>query len=266
MKNRLYWLLILSIFIFVWFIYLISREESNKNLVTKTWAVLKDEKKIIFRKADFENKKISWTWKIEELREKNINYAYFNINSEKFYFNIVDSKLEISFWEKKIWVFDVVLKEDIKVSEIFWDKNIFLIELWEKKYIYSKKYSFIKEFQTKLDIEYSKISISDFIFFSKDKWSFVLYKEKNDLEYFSLFTDFIFHKDYYIWIIASFDEDKKKRFSLNWNKNYILSYNPITKEKKIIYELDFLPKKIWQEDEKIFIENFNQEKFIIENY
>lgn len=267
MKNRLLWLLLLSIIIFVWFIWLLDREEKKKNNLkkeVKTWTLV--EKNTILKKLEEEKKQQINSWKIEELKNISSNYAYFNVNSEKFYFNIIWEKLELKNEENSLWFFDVVLKKDLKISEIFWAEKYFLIEIWEKKYIYSIDYWFLKNFETKLKIDFSKYSSWNFIFFSEGKWSFVLYKDKNELEYFALFNDFIFYKNWYIWIIYSSDSEKKSRFSLYWNKNFILYFEPNTKEQKVIYEIDFWVKKIYELENKIFLENDSWEKFFLENF
>lgn len=263
MKNRILWLLLLSLVIFAWMIWLLIREEKKKNNLENQIWTWKIEKNIIFKKID-EEKKETNSWEIQE----NIswNYAYFKINSEDFYFNIVWERLELKNTEKSLWFFEVVLKKDLKVSEIFWVEKYFLIEVWEKKYIYSKKFWILKDFQTKLEISYSKYSSWNFVFFSEGKWSFVLFKEKKELEYFALFNDFIFYKNWYIWIIYSSDSEKKSRFSLEWYKNFVLYFEPETKNQKIIYEISFSPKKIYEFEEKIFFENEVWEKFILENY
>lgn len=270
MKNRLLWLLIISIFVFVGFIYLINREisekKSEKNIINNSWIL--EENKIIFKKIEEEKQSASWleiennSWTLEE---KGDHFAYFLVNSEKFFFDIVWEKLELKNGENSLWFFDVVLKNDLKISEIFSEKKLFLIEIWEKKYIYSKENWFLKDFETKLQISYWKISDWNFLFFSEGKWIFVLYKEKNELEYLSLFTDFIFYKNWYIWIISENDTEKKSRFWLSW-KNIVFYFEPKTWEKKIIYDLEFFPKKIWEENSKIFLENDKNEKFILENY
>lgn len=267
MKNRLYWFLILVFVIFIAFFYLISRDKSkNNSLETKTWVVVEKKQEIIFLKENSIDEVESNSWKIEDIKERASNFAYFNLDSNKFYFNIIWDKLELKLNSEHLWFFEVVLKNDINVSKILWEKDLFLVEIWENKYIYSKNNWFIKHFETKLTITYSKFSDSDFVFFSEQKGAFILAKSKNNLEYFPIFSDFIFYKSAYIWIISSSDEEKKSRFKLSWNKNFVLYYNPKTQETKLIYDLDFLPKKIWQENKKIFLENWNWEKFSLENY
>lgn len=265
MKNRLYWFLLLVLIVFVWLVYLIFRQETKRiENTNQSWAL--EENKIIFTKIEKEKEKTSNTGKIQEIRDKNTNYAYFNVSGEKFYFNIVWEKLELKHSGDVLWYFDVVLKKDLKVSEILWQEKLFFIEIWEKKYIYSELSWFVKNFETKLEINYSKISLWNFIFYSENKGAFVLYKDKNELEYFSLFNDFIFYKTWYIWVVSGSDTEKKSRFWLKNSKNYILFYDPKTKNQKIVYELNFMPTKIYESDEKIYFENKELEKFSIENY
>ncbi|PZM82188.1 hypothetical protein DLH72_04350, partial [Candidatus Gracilibacteria bacterium] len=205
MKNRLYGFLILVFVIFIAFFYLISREKSRNNIETKTGIILEEKQEIIFLKEENNNEISSNSGKMEDIKQKVTNYAYFNINTDKFYFNIIGDKLELKLNSEHLGFFDVVLKNDINVSKIFGEKDLFLVEIGEKKYIYSKNNGFIKNFETKLFITYSKISDSDFIFFSEQKGAFILSKSKNNLEYFPIFSDFIFYKSSYIGIISSLD-------------------------------------------------------------
>lgn len=259
MKNKIFWFLILSIFIFIWGLWLLWRDISEKNILEND-KNFSEEKEVIFQKYENNNFENSWF-----LDWENESYAYFYLSEEKFYFDVVWEKLELKNFENSIWFFDFALKKDLNILEIFWDWKIFLIEIWDKKYIYSKKDWLIKNFETKLKIDYGKKSDWNFIFFSDWKWAFVLYKDKNEIEYFSLFLDFVFYKNWYIWIISENDYNRFSRFDVS-GKNIILYFEPKTWDKKIIYNLDFLPKKIWQEDGKIFLENNKNEKFSIENY
>lgn len=268
MKNRIFWFLILVFVIFWVLLYFMFKQEQAKNNI-ETWTWINSwslEEKVVFSK-------ISSSWnietsenKIENLREKASNFAYFRIWENKFYFNVSGEKLELKVWEKNIWFFDLVLAHEIKVSEIFWLTKTFLIELKDKKIIYSLENDILKEFETKLDITYWKFSNWNFVFFSKDKWTFVLFKEKSDLEFFPIFSDFVFYKSWYIWIIWREDSERKSRFEIESSKNIVLYFDPKTKEKKVIFELDFQPIKIFEKDEKIFLQTPNGEYFSIENF
>lgn len=266
MKNRLLGFFILVIMIFVWAFWLLSRQVTEKNISWNENFSWENEEKIIFQELEKTEEIQTSSWRIDEITKQNSNFSYFKIWEEEFFFNIVNSKLEIKFWEKKIWYFDVVLESEIKVSEIFWWEKIFLIELWEKKYIYSKNSWFLKDFETELKINYAKVSEWNYLFFSEGKWSFVLYKQKNQLEFFHLFEDFIFYKNWYIWIVWENEEIRKNKFWLEWKKNFVIYFEPKTKETKIIYELDFLPKNIWQTGEKIFLINTKNSIFFVENF
>lgn len=264
MKNRLFWLFIISLVILIWFFIFLFKLEDNKNNLEKNKWITENNTNLLKLKT-IKKEEIN-SWYIEEFSTLPLNYAYFYVNYEKFFFDIVWKRLELKLWENSLWFFDIVLKDDLNISEIFWENKYFLIEIWENKYIYSKQKWFIKKFETKLKITYSKYSNGNFIFFSDEKWSFILYKDKNDLEYFPLFKDFIFYKDWYIWIIDYLDFERKSRFSLPWSKNIIFYFEPDTNKQKIIYELDFYPKKIYEFENKIFFENKNDDKFFLENY
>ena len=268
MKNRLFWFLLLVLIIFVAFVYLINRQESQKNIKkeTSSWSTQSEQSKATLTKILDLDKKETNSWKIENLKWNQSNFAFFDVDGEKFSFNIIDQKLELKIWEQSLGFFEIVLKNDLNVLKIFWESGLFLIEIGEKKYIYSKNNWFLKNFETKLNINYAKISESNLIIFSENKWTFVLYKDKTELEYFSLFDDFIFYKDWFIWIIWASDSEKKKRFFINDSKNILYFYDPIAKIWKIIYKLDFLPKKFWEGNSEIVLENEKWEKFSLKNY
>lgn len=261
MKNRLLWILILAIFIFVWFFYLISREIKPKNEKnTNSWIVKNVEEKVNLKKISEKTN----SWQIEKNNEKENNFAYFGFGEDKFRFNINNSKLEIKLNENSLGFFEVILSKEINVQKIYGEEWLFLISLWKERKIYSKKTWFVKEFSSKLFIDYAKISETNFIFYSNWKWAFVLEKNKNELEYFSLFSDFIYFKNGYISFILAENSELKNRFKISSNNNFLIYFDPETKEVKKILELNFLPKKIWQENSKIFLENEKNEKFELE--
>lgn len=269
MKNRILWILILSIFILIGFFYLSSREVEKKNQV-EIWTWNLEETKKIPKLEKLEIKKQEEkkdnSEKIEDLKAKENNFAYFNFWEEKFYFNVKNGKLELKNNENNLWFFDLVLQKDLNISKIYPQNDLFLVEIWEKKYIYSKKNVFIKDFQTKLFINYSKFSDWNFIFFSDWKGSFVLYKNKNELEYFSIFNDFIFYWKWYLWIVNNSDLELKNRFGIKNDKNSVVFYVPENNFSKKVVDFDFALRKIWQENGKIFLENESWEKFILKDF
>ena len=57
-----------------------------------------------------------------------------------------------------------------------------------------------------------------------------------------------------------------KKFFINDSKNILYFYDAIAKIWKIIYKLDFLPKKFWEGNSEIVLENEKWEKFSLKNY
>ena len=70
MKNRLFWFLLLVLIIFVAFVYLINRQESQKNIKkeTSSWNTQSEQSKAILKKILDLDKKETNSWKIENLK------------------------------------------------------------------------------------------------------------------------------------------------------------------------------------------------------
>lgn len=85
-----------------------------------------------------------------------------------------------------------------------------------------------------------------------EPWVFVLNKN-NELKYNPKFDDFILYNNNYIWYIKSISEDKISDLWLKSGKNYLIEYNPISLEYKVILEPNINIDKIIKEKDNIYI-------------
>lgn len=213
----------------------------------------------------FDNKLITDKNKILNLKNSKLHYASFYLEwIWEFYFNKANN-LELFFENKKIWSFDIVEKDLIKLENIYnnsskYDKNYFYLEIGNKKFIYSIKNLDYKEINLNVKINYIK-SNNDILSIVTGKWTFIYNYLNWKQEYFSLFNDFVFYKN---WYIAIFIKDDKIRINNFWlednNKDKIIFFNTETKEKKLLYEAELDLNKIMSIGDKIiFIDKDNNE-------
>ena len=214
-----------------------------------------------------QEQKLSNKEKIEELRKAKSYYATFKLdNGKNFYFTEKSWKLTLSYLENNIASFDIVDKEDIFIKEVYWDDNSIFLQLWSKKYLYNLTSNFLQEIDLNIELDYIKYWNNNYIFVTS-KGSFVYDIRTNNLEYFSLFKDFIYFEDYYVWFVKTTEERILKNLWFEGkNGNIVISYNPFNKEKKIIYETSVDFSKIINRNWNILLINNNGEEYVLENF
>ena len=152
----------------------------------------------------------------------------------------------------------------INYKNIFWEDDYVFFQKNNKLNFYNLKDNSSFDIIFKPNINYIKKSWENTYIINTNVWSFLFNILNKKLEYFSLFWDFIIVWDNYIWIINNDDEIRKKNFDLedkNWN--FIILYNKLTKNKKIIYTFDNKIIKVYKKENKIFIEDEKSNKFEI---
>lgn len=264
MKNRLLWLLILSVFVIIGLFYIVSLDKkTEKNTENQTQN--KEKNKVILKKIkaekEIELKKVEETTKekITRLKEENKYYKIITLWENKFYFQVSWKRLELFLNKKSIWFFDVFFKNMINIKQIYSNENKFLIEIWNKKYIYNKINWSLENFILKIPILYAKETDINYII-KTTKWIFLFSKGK--IEYSQIFSDFIYYNNWYLWILNLDDKNRRKNLGFEKNtKNLIIYYNPLSKEKKKIFEADFQISKIYKNWNKIFVENKKWDKY-----
>jgi len=285
LSNRVLWLLLLFsiigafyIFYQVFFKIKLTSLEINSNIWAFSWTIenIKFSKNFYCKEKKCSIKEIPpFDYKIV-INKKNYKRSVYNLDLSK------KNKLDI-FLEKEITV-NPVSKEDIslrekiisenknklefswrniKYNKIIWNDDLVYFVQNNKLYFYNLKNnnSFLINF--KPNINYIKILENNNLLINTYVWSFIFNVLNKDLEYFSLFSDFVILKDWnYIWVINNNDEIRKKNFDLN-KGNFLLNYNPKTKEKYILKTFDLKINKIYILNNKIYIENGEWAKFEI---
>ena len=246
-------------------------ETIQKNIViekNKTTELKIDfEKKISLKKLEEEKKELTNLEKVDLLRKEWIYESYIkNKEWKEIYLKENKNKLELYLWKQLIWIFDIPENKKSDILEVFWSNNYILLKLWEKKYLYSLVSKQSYGIDLNIDINYIKLWENDNFIIVTDKWSFIFNKKKFSLEYFLFFHDFVFYKEWYIWIIKSDDSNRKNNLELNDSKNdIVLFYNPDNKEKKILYNLKEEIDKIFIENSEVILLKESWEKYTLEN-
>lgn len=272
MSNRILWILILFLFIvfsFVYwtFFYLPAKTEEKQ----KQEQLLQEQRKEILlvevKQEQVEENKVelSSQEKIEELKKLKSFYKIIELENNKFYFSKKDNFLELKINEKIIWNFDLVPETELWVLNIYSSGDDFYILNWNKKYIYNQNTGLVSELDLAIDINYIKRS-EDLYIIKTEKGSFVYDKTNKNLEYFNFFEDFVYYKDFYIWIINKDDDRRLKNLnldSISWNS--IFKYNPRTKEKVSLYETNLSLEKIYNLGSEIYFIDSNNKTYKLEN-
>lgn len=272
MSNRLIWILIIFAFCIFWFIYwtyfyIPSKIEEKQR---QEQMALEQKKEITLvevenLKNDNKIKELTPQEKIEELKKINSFYKIIEIESDIFYFSKKDNILELKLWEKIVWNFDLVPVDKLSISRVYSSGDDYYILNWNKKYIYNSSSDLLLELDLTIDIDYIKRSENLYII-KTEKGSFIFDRSTKNLEYFTFFDDFVYYKDFYIWIIKKDDERRLKNLSISSiNGNSIFKYNPKTKEKKSLYETSLDLEKIYFEGDFIYFVDSNDEVYKLEN-
>lgn len=277
MSNRLLWILIILWFIWAGYLYYNLKYLPNKQLEIKAQII---EQKKIKVKQDEAKKEVKLTkqvidkveltseQKIQELKWEKQNYKTFNLkNGSKVYFKEENNKLDLYLDSVKIWNFDLVYPNFLKVREIEWSLNDLYIEVGNSKFYYNSNSWVIDEIDLKIDVIYVKKATADNLIFVTTKGSFNYSISNKTLEYFSYFNDYIILKDWYIWLVK---KDEKRILNNLWfetenDSDLIVYYNPNTKEKRIINRPKLDIQKIYMVNDKLFISDIDWNIYELEN-
>lgn len=272
MSNRLIWILIVFSFGVFWFIYwtyfyIPSKIEEKQRQEQIALEQKKEIKLVEIKELEKENeiKELTPQEKIEELKRINSFYKIIEIETDVFYFSKKDNILEVKLGEKIVWNFDLVPVDKLSISRVYSSWDDYYILNWNKKYIYNSVSDLLIELDLTIDIDYIKRSENLYII-KTQKWSFIFDRNTKTLEYFTFFDDFVYYKDFYIWIIKKDDERRLKNLSISSIKgNSIFKYNPKTKEKKSLYETNLDLEKIYNLWDEIYFIDSNSKTYKLEN-
>ena len=205
--------------------------------------------------------------KINKIKSLNSHFAYFFIDKIwNFYFDEnQDKKLDLSFENTKIWTFEKAEKQEIRLEKIY-NSNYFYLEIWNKKIIYNLDSLDYKEINLKIKIDYIKRWINNIFLIKTDKWTFTYDFQNEILNYFSLFSDFVYYENWYIAVVKKDDLTRINNLWLENNKKEKIIYFDIEKkEKKLLFESDFSLNKIVKIENNIIFFNENNQEYSL-NY
>lgn len=271
-KNKFFSILILifMMIVGVFFYYLKYIPYQNKKIKEQEiqkQKELEEAKAPKFIKQDIQKIELTNAQKIDELRDKKNYYKVIKLsNYSKAYFKKENDNLLLSYLWNKVWNFDFVSENDLNVMLIEWTDTSLFIKVWENKYYYDSNTNQINKIDLNIAVKYVKVWQEDSLLIVTEKGTFIYNKYKNELDYFSYFNDFVYYKDWYIWIV---NQGEDRIFRNLWyteeKQNLIVYYNPKTKHKEIRKKTDEIIKKIFIFWWSIFIKTGNDKLFKIEN-
>ena len=166
MSNRILWVLIIIWFIWVWYLYYNLTYLPNKEL--KIQKQLDEQQQIIEQEKEVKkdivltkqiNDKVETTnqQKIEELKANNTKYKTFTLdNWKKIYFLEFSNKLDLYVNDNKIWNFELVSPEFLRLELVDWSISDLYIEVWGDKFYYDSIYKNIVKVNLDIDVIYVK--------------------------------------------------------------------------------------------------------------
>lgn len=229
------------------------------------------EKKVLLEKKEIGLEKvIDKKEKLKELSKK-IKYYFYdsNPNFGEVYLNENSGSLDlyINDWsEKFLKKFSLVGKENMKTFFVVWDFSKVVIKVGKEYFYYDKISLEFNKLDLSLNLKYVKTFDNKTLLFVTEKWSFYYNLGSKTFEYFNLFEDFVLVDDFYIWYIYQTDDLRKNNLwftDKTWD--LIVFYNPDSKEKKVLLNVDFVFSKLYLEENKIMVESDIWEKYEVKN-
>lgn len=252
---------------FVWEVQIPRNWKVNAKFLLKKETVLVPEKSVETFWQNVSTSKIDELRALGTIKEK---YAYFDMGDLWIYYfeeNTDSLALYNSLSGTITKIYDVpkVDKGNLAISLVASFKKQLFIEAWDNKYIYDIDNGNVYNFSIKIPVKYVKtVDLAGNYQIVTEKWVFLYSSKTWNLEYFSMFSDFIYYDDSsYIWVIFSGEDDKKKDYSISWNNNIVLYYNYKTKEKKILMDTSINISKIVKEGENIYVYDSDNKRYLL---
>lgn len=249
---------------FIWEVQIPRNGKINAKFLLKKETVLIPENNVEQTQSKNKIDELRALWKIKD------SFAYFDMwDLGIYYFEENSDSLalynSLSGTITKIYDIAKVSKEELSVSFVAWINSQIFIEAWVNKYIYDIISWNVYSFNIAIPVKYVKsVDLAWNYQIVSEKWVFLYSNKSSNLEYFSMFSDFIYYDDSsYIWVIYSGEDDKKKDYSISWNSNIVLYYNYKTKEKKILMDTSVSISKIVKEGENIYVYDSEGKKYLL---
>ena len=204
--------------------------------------------------------KVSNKDKISLLRDKKRSYRLFDFEDWSYAYFTESSQWELPLYvynqwnSQKIGDFSASDSLDVKRAR---DTNFLYIRIWELRYLYNIQRWVIQVLDLGVDVNYVKSWQSDnSLVFITPVWAYTYNIDTTLLEYFYLFKDFVYFEDDYIGVIYADEEKKLKNLNLEDKKtNLIIKYNPLLKQREILYETAINIDQIYIEDGVVYFES-----------
>ena len=272
MSNRLLWILVLIGMFWIWYLYysmiIVPSQQSRAREALDAQVFLdqkKNETKLI--KEEIKDIELTKEEKIQFIREKRNSYKTFRFsNTLKAYFMKNDDSLDLYLDDKKIWNFDLVYSQYLRVEQVLGTPMDLYIEVWKDKFYYNYSTKLISKIELNIDILYVKVWTNNRLIFVTDKGSFIYSIYDKTLNFFSYFNDMVYINEWYVWLVQKDETRVLKNLWFEANKyNYIVYYNSKTKEKKIIYKTKLIIEKIYVEEGRLYLITDQWEKHKLNN-
>lgn len=270
MSNRILWFLVIIACGLFWYVYISFFQVELVPLnsaKTQSWIQLEVLPSL---ESLWKIQEMALVDKISYLKRKNNSYAIFVFDDgREFYFIEKDGKLELFRGdETRVWSFDKIRADKIELLPVYGDSKHIIIKLWEQQFLLNVASFKMTEINMTIPIKYAKAWWNSFEFLLvTDKWTFEYKSFDGLLDYFSYFKDFVYLDNFYIWVI---DSDESVKLKNLWfddeTQNLIVSYNPSTKERKIIFRTDMKLDKIIKEGNEVILINEEWEQYKLQDF
>jgi len=187
----------------------------------------------------------------------------------RFSFLILDnSSLDLKYKNKTLANFADYDFSKIYLEKVYSSENMIFIELGDLSYILNLDTLKTYLVDLKSDILYTKyLKDLNSVFIVTKDWTFILNLRDFSVNYFSKYSDFINVWDSDIFILNETDKIRKKNLwldKISWN--LIVLFDQTKKTKSVLKSLDIAISKIYLEKQKVYIEDENNNKYLLDNY
>ncbi len=283
LSNRTIWILIILWFIIFWFWFYKYFFE----IKLKTFVIESNRKNFFWNLENNKFKKEFFCWEkkceIENIppfeyklyiKKKGYKEYKVNINLRKIDNIKIDLekeiKIETSNKPLKNKIEENLLKKankNLVFEEIYGKDNYIYYKVKDNLYIKNLYNNNIFTTSFKPKIIYIKSLWEDRLWIVSDLWTFRFNLINKNIDYFSIFNDYVDVWDFYIWVIKNDDKKRKINHSFeNINWDLIVSYDKKTKKKSLIKSSKDTIEKIYLNSWKVYIILKNGEYFEIKWY
>lgn len=226
------------------------------------------EKEVKFQKVDnINNSELSAQDKIAQIRKDKEFLIRFPLQSwQEVAVKETVAGLDIYFWDKKITTTSETSDPVLQALEVP-DTTYIYVHVAGLQGIFDTSSQRLTPITFVPDIRYiKKGSNPQELIFVTDKGSFLYNLNTEVFTYFYLFLDYVSLGEQYVGVIYKDEEQKKKNYNIqDETENLIIRYDPLTKERKILYKTKLDIQSIKKVGEEIYFET-GEGTYRLENY